>query len=146
MLLGVSFALLCMGCGNAGPQGQTIDTVGDNDTPLDTTLSDVTDVTDGEIVPSKDTTTSPDNIQEDSDEPVNDDFGEPCEENPDCDSTYCINTSNGKKCTSTCVEECPAGWSCEEVEQGGSDITFICIPTKTALCASAKMSPRRSST
>ena len=129
----MSFSLLCLGCGNGSPQGKTIDVQGDNE---NSDVAEVFDVTDAEVIDTGDADAPPDKVQEDSNATVDKDFGDPCEENLDCESTYCIAASNGKKCTSTCVEECPKGWSCEEIDQGGSDLTFICMPTKTDLCAS----------
>ena len=65
--------------------------------------------------------------------------GEPgatCNGNGDCDSNWCVNTADGKRCTRTCVDCCPGGWKCDQAP--GSDTTFICIPKLAALCLPCK--------
>jgi hypothetical protein len=51
---------------------------------------------------------------------------QPCEDNEDCYSGYCVPTPDGDVCTETCDEECPEGWDCKAVATGG-DVTYICI-------------------
>ena len=59
-------------------------------------------------------------------------FGYACNGNDDCNSGWCIQTASGRKCTRTCVEECPDFFDCREAP--GTDATFICVPTFTHLC------------
>ena len=60
-------------------------------------------------------------------------FGFPCTENDDCNSGFCVPTSQGDACTQTCDSDCPEGWSCKPLGAGG-DTTFICLPTFINLC------------
>lgn len=57
----------------------------------------------------------------------------PCEEGSDCNVGWCVETSEGKVCPPVCVEECPSGWTCEQVVVG-SDVAWLCLPMHTWLC------------
>ena len=61
-------------------------------------------------------------------------FGAPCSKNTDCNSTYCIDTSDGKACTTVCVDSCPNGFACVQNTAGGSDNAFICVDRFARLC------------
>ena len=61
-------------------------------------------------------------------------FGQSCEENADCISGWCVEHMGEKVCTQECVEECPPGWSCEQVASGGRDVVFICVSNLANLC------------
>ena len=58
----------------------------------------------------------------------------PCEVPDDCLSGYCVPSADGLVCTEFCVSECPAGWACAFVSQGGSDPQFICVQRSLNLC------------
>jgi len=60
------------------------------------------------------------------------DPGSVCDKPTDCDSGYCIKTAAGKICTRTCVDCCPDGFACEQLE--GTDTVFLCLATQQALC------------
>ena len=60
------------------------------------------------------------------------DFGCPCDEDADCSSNWCVDYSDGPVCTIPCVEECPLGWSCEQVP--GPDPISMCLPLYANLC------------
>ncbi|MBM4353041.1 MAG: hypothetical protein FJ109_04480 [Deltaproteobacteria bacterium] len=60
-------------------------------------------------------------------------FGWPCLTNADCLSMFCIESPNGFVCTGECIEDCPAGWSCEQVG-AGPDLTYVCLPLFGTLC------------
>ena len=62
-------------------------------------------------------------------------FGAPCKTTTDCDSGYCVESSEGRVCTELCVDTCPGGWSCVGITNTGADATFICLPDSSALCA-----------
>jgi len=55
-------------------------------------------------------------------------FGASCLGGYDCDSGVCVQGVNGKQCSKTCVDECPAGWNCVQSSDGG-DLTFVCKST-----------------
>ncbi len=60
-------------------------------------------------------------------------FGAPCTENNDCEQNHCIETPEGKICTTTCITECPgAGYKC--VNTGGADGIALCVPALGNLC------------
>ncbi|MFT5430620.1 MAG: hypothetical protein ACI9OJ_001296 [Myxococcota bacterium] len=61
-------------------------------------------------------------------------FGEPCYENTDCDSSYCIESFNGFVCSKTCFEDCPEDYACKALVNSGADIAFICVPDVFTLC------------
>ena len=61
------------------------------------------------------------------------DYGQPCLENTDCQSGYCVQGPEGKVCSKTCVESCGGGWMCTQV-QAGTDVAFICMPAFLRLC------------
>ena len=61
-------------------------------------------------------------------------FGEPCRENRECESGYCIDAIEaGRICTQLCGE-CPEGYECNGVENGGPDLLFICTTDRHDLC------------
>lgn len=58
----------------------------------------------------------------------------PCSGNADCNSGYCIPTRDGKACTRTCDDSCPAGWECSLIQFPGADPTFLCLDPGLNLC------------
>ncbi|GMV43047.1 MAG: hypothetical protein AMXMBFR64_47630 [Myxococcales bacterium] len=60
-------------------------------------------------------------------------LGWTCEGSQDCDSGHCIDTPLGKKCSQQCVENCPDGWSCENVAVL-PDVLYLCRPWASDLC------------
>jgi hypothetical protein len=61
-------------------------------------------------------------------------FLDPCSDNSQCQSGWCVEHLGQKVCTQTCQEECPAGWTCQQVGADGPDVMFICIPNFPNLC------------
>ncbi len=60
----------------------------------------------------------------------------PCEFNVQCESGYCIAVDDevvAQRCTKTCIDSCPEGWSCKSIA-GGGDPIFLCIPVIDNLC------------
>ncbi len=57
----------------------------------------------------------------------------PCLTNEDCESGYCVQGPDGKVCTDTCIEDCPAGWVCKPLA-GGPDTVSICVYPYLNLC------------
>ncbi|NUN13574.1 MAG: putative metal-binding motif-containing protein [Myxococcales bacterium] len=66
--------------------------------------------------------------------PSTGDFGDPCTENIDCESGYCVESYQEKVCTQLCVDSCPDGWICAQVTNTLPDVTFVCLPTMADLC------------
>ena len=52
----------------------------------------------------------------------------------DCDSGFCIQTADGRRCTVTCVEDCPEGWECVMHQPSLPDEIHICAPPWVSLC------------
>ncbi len=63
-------------------------------------------------------------------------FMDPCTDNDDCESGWCIaGPDGGTVCTHPCTEGCPEGWECRSVRGTGPDYVFICHPASERLCA-----------
>ncbi|MBN1944977.1 MAG: hypothetical protein JW797_04835 [Bradymonadales bacterium] len=60
----------------------------------------------------------------------------PCEFDNQCDSGYCIQYEDDYVCTVFCSLDggCPDGWSCQVIENTGSDAVRICVPSPDTLC------------
>ena len=59
----------------------------------------------------------------------------PCEDNSDCNSEYCIPSSQGDQvCTVVCDQNCPAGLDCKLVSFPGQDPTYLCVDLAANLC------------
>ncbi|MCB9535088.1 MAG: hypothetical protein H6704_02405 [Myxococcales bacterium] len=62
-------------------------------------------------------------------------FREPCEDNLDCQSGWCVPFENRNVCTIPCLDEgCPGGWGCHAVANTQPDVVFICFPPGNRLC------------
>ncbi|MFH1532386.1 MAG: hypothetical protein ABIK09_16805 [Pseudomonadota bacterium] len=61
-------------------------------------------------------------------------FLDPCAENGDCLSGWCVTHLGTGVCTETCQEECPAGWTCQQVAGTDPDVIFVCISDFATLC------------
>ena len=59
-------------------------------------------------------------------------WGCACETAGDCDSSFCVESSDGKVCSKLCVDTCPDNWKC--VQSSATDSAFICLPKYTTLC------------
>lgn len=59
-------------------------------------------------------------------------LGYECDDNLDCNSGFCIQTAEGRQCTRTCIDSCPAGWDCRQ--SPGQDAVFVCLPRFINLC------------
>ena len=74
-------------------------------------------------------------VDEDVVVPCPGNLGCACEDNQECYSGYCVETSGGKVCTKNCAggNDCPRGWECSQVVVSG-DSTFICIDPYARAC------------
>jgi len=61
-------------------------------------------------------------------------FGDPCGEGKDCLSGWCVDHLGDGVCTQTCEEECPAGWTCQQVAGTAPDLIFVCVSDFANLC------------
>ena len=61
-------------------------------------------------------------------------FLDPCSENDECLSGWCVEHMGQKVCTQTCQEECPDGWTCAQVGASEPDVVFICVSGYPNLC------------
>ena len=57
-----------------------------------------------------------------------------CSGAADCDSGFCIQTPDGKRCTVTCIEECPLDWKCVLYAPSLPDEVYVCAPPWASLC------------
>ncbi len=61
-------------------------------------------------------------------------FLDPCGSNNDCQSSYCVEHLGAGVCTQACQDECPPGWSCQQVAGTEPDVVFICVSDHANLC------------
>ena len=61
-------------------------------------------------------------------------FLDPCGENADCQSGWCVEHLGEGVCTELCQEECPPGWACKSVGTGGPDLSYVCVSQYSNLC------------
>ncbi|TNF24043.1 MAG: hypothetical protein EP329_25995 [Deltaproteobacteria bacterium] len=133
---------LLAGCGG-GDQGSvdTEDTSGVADTREDVTADTVADTVPDSTAPDTVTPADADTRVEDVEvyvPPCDDDPGAllcPCEDNADCNSEYCIPSSQGDQvCTVVCDSTCPSGLDCKIVSFPGQDPTYLCVDLAANLC------------
>ena len=61
-------------------------------------------------------------------------FLDPCTENGQCQSGWCVEHMGDGVCSQLCEEECPPGWTCKQVGAGGPDVVYICVSDFSNLC------------
>jgi len=61
-------------------------------------------------------------------------FGEPCSSNEDCIDGICISDMGSRVCSEPCLEDCPQGWKCKQIQLSGSDLIFACVSDFMHLC------------
>jgi hypothetical protein len=61
-------------------------------------------------------------------------FLDPCTQNGDCQSGWCVEHLGEGVCTQSCQEECPPGWACKQVGGDGPDVLFVCVSKFANLC------------
>ena len=64
------------------------------------------------------------------------DFGQLCEANEECKSSYCLPDLQGAFCTRPCTPDCPSGWACRLVTDphGGTEPVGLCAVDRQRLC------------
>ena len=60
-------------------------------------------------------------------------FLDPCNDNGDCLSGWCVEHMGEGVCTQLCQEECPPGWACLQAGTG-PDLASICVSSVSNLC------------
>ncbi len=125
LLFPLAVVLLLSACGSDSEPGEK--------PVLKQDLGEDVAVIDGES-PPPDGAPTPDGTQEEDINLVQPGFAEPCGENKDCETGWCVEGPNGSLCTQTCLEWCPDGWLCKGVTNTGGDVTFICVPQFDPLC------------
>ena len=61
-------------------------------------------------------------------------FLDPCQENSECQSGWCVQHLGENVCSQSCQEECPPGWACQQVAGTDPDIVYICVSDYANLC------------
>ncbi len=84
--------------------------------------------------PAQDAAPPPADAELEPDAAVLGGFGDPCANNRECRSGYCVEHPEfGNVCTTTCGE-CPAGFECRAVANAGPDAVFVCLADRPDLC------------
>jgi len=61
-------------------------------------------------------------------------FLDNCDENIQCQSGWCVEHMGEGVCSRICQDECPAGWSCQQVAGTFPDVVYICVSKHSNLC------------
>ncbi len=61
-------------------------------------------------------------------------FLDPCGENGDCLSGWCVEHMAEGVCTQACQEDCPPGWTCKLLGNSGPDPSYACVSEVSNLC------------
>ncbi len=80
---------------------------------------------------------SPDGWEEDTGlacQPGEGCFLDKCAEHDECLSGWCVEHLGEKVCTVACQDECPPGWSCQQVAGTAPDLVFVCVSNHANLC------------
>lgn len=65
-------------------------------------------------------------------------FLDPCQDNSDCQSGWCVEHMGEGVCSQHCQEDCPPGWLCKQVGASDPDLVFICVSGAANLCKPCK--------
>ena len=57
-----------------------------------------------------------------------------CENNAQCQSGVCLTHMGDRVCSKLCIDECPTGWNCVEIDTGSGDGLFACVSDLSHLC------------
>lgn len=61
-------------------------------------------------------------------------YGCVCDEGADCASGFCELHLGEKRCTDTCIEDCPDGFDCIQYGARGPDLSLVCLSLHPSLC------------
>jgi len=61
-------------------------------------------------------------------------FLDKCSNNGQCQSGWCVDHMGESVCSMTCQEECPPGWTCQQVAGAYPDLVYVCVSDYTNLC------------
>ena len=61
-------------------------------------------------------------------------FLDKCNDNKNCQSGWCVQHLGEGVCSQTCQEECPPGWTCNQVAGTDPDVVYICVSSYANLC------------
>ena len=61
-------------------------------------------------------------------------FLDKCSENAACQSGWCVEHMGEGVCSRFCQDECPAGWSCQQIAGTFPDVVYICVSDFSNLC------------
>ncbi len=61
-------------------------------------------------------------------------FLDPCTKNSQCLVGWCVTHLGAGVCTQLCQDECPSGWSCQQVAGTEPDLVFVCVSSFANLC------------
>ena len=61
-------------------------------------------------------------------------FMDNCASNLDCQSGWCVQHLGQGVCSKLCQEECPPGWSCQQVAGTDPDLVYVCVSHFANLC------------
>lgn len=61
-------------------------------------------------------------------------FLDECDGNEACQSGWCVQHLGEGVCSQSCQEECPPGWSCQQVAGTDPDVVYICVSDYANLC------------
>ncbi len=142
--LGILAVLIVTGCGGDGT-GVSPDVPGVDTPPLTDVEAEIVDQDTIIFAETSDPETAEDTLAWDSEtvedvavvpecEPGEGCFLDPCSENDECLSGWCVEHMGQQVCTQTCQEECPEGWSCVQVGASEPDVVFICVSGYPNLC------------
>ncbi|MBM4354478.1 MAG: hypothetical protein FJ109_11920 [Deltaproteobacteria bacterium] len=111
--------------GDTGPEAQVAETAADVPAPLDAVDADgdLPDLGGGDALADL-----PPSCQ-----PGNGCFLDPCDGPDDCLSGICLEHMGDPVCSIGCVEECPQGWLCKQINSD-QDTLFACVSPYTRLC------------
>ena len=111
------------------------------DTPGIEEISDV--ILSPDVTPDPDQETTfpdlvPDELQPDTAvpgcEPGMGCFLDGCDDNSNCQSGWCVQHLGEGVCSQICQEDCPPGWSCQQVAGTDPDVIYICVSDFANLC------------